>query len=790
MEEVSERKVAVVVVHGVASQIAGHNPRAVTKLLQGITFYEQEGAEINDFPREDQVITKVQRKRYSGWLEETFQIAAQPENRALRDPEGATEDLMFTRKLLHGYIPPAVDGIYNTIKFSGKRLSGDRRAGSGELPVDVFEVYWSDLSAVGTQLARIFTGLYSLLFHLAELGRLTLERSEVAPKGLGFLHTTTGWLLGRVLPLLFLPTFFLLMGQVPLAFEQTALRICVALLPALGILGTAIVRAQRKSDLGILILGAAALASGLLLFRWTANPPTTWYQRASTLLVVEWGVLSLAVIGLLVARLQAYAPSLTTIINQAFKDEARAVPAQTRDILAPLVVVALCAVTASVFLFPTQPRPVLTDPPTLWLMNLALFFYRGWLVGLALVGSLAVASTLWAILGHLTAWATPRRSQVCGTAVITLLVPFSLSLWLGNGFLALGNKVIYLCCELNLRSATLQALMVGREDSLTKLRILQRFTRQLDVVFAPLPSWCYYAVGGLVLAAMSAALVLLPSILQEGKSPQSPGTNIDARGRWLSRGYKILWGTLAVLTASAIADGVASAFMFGSKASLNATTSVVAVSSTGALLLLALMFQGQRVAQVLGATVGVGIDVDNHLRELPEKATPRARIFNRYVSLLRYLAHEGYSRIVIVAHSQGSVITADLLRYLAAADFEGSHSVLKRLPPISLFTMGSPLRQLYYLRFPDLYAWVVAQKDGPDPSQLFKVQTWVNAYRSGDYVGRRLLQENGVGAPEWTTTPFGEGNRVEFCIGEGAHTHYWDWSAPGIALELDRLIAE
>ena len=31
-------------------------------------------------------------------------------------------------------------------------------------------------------------------------------------------------------------------------------------------------------------------------------------------------------------------------------------------------------------------------------------------------------------------------------------------------------------------------------------------------------------------------------------------------------------------------------------------------------------------------------------------------------------------------------------------------------------------------------------------------------------------------------------NRREFCIGKGAHQHYWDGTAPQIALELDALI--
>ena len=32
--------------------------------------------------------------------------------------------------------------------------------------------------------------------------------------------------------------------------------------------------------------------------------------------------------------------------------------------------------------------------------------------------------------------------------------------------------------------------------------------------------------------------------------------------------------------------------------------------------------------------------------------------------------------------------------------------------------------------------------------------------------------------------------REEFCIGNGAHTRYWDDTAPAIAARLDRLLAE
>jgi hypothetical protein len=78
-------------------------------------------------------------------------------------------------------------------------------------------------------------------------------------------------------------------------------------------------------------------------------------------------------------------------------------------------------------------------------------------------------------------------------------------------------------------------------------------------------------------------------------------------------------------------------------------------------------------AQTVLATV---LDVDTYLRTSPIYATPRATIFERYVSTLRYLRtyrgddaeNKGYDSIVIVAHSLGALISADLLYYLQSGN--------------------------------------------------------------------------------------------------------------------------
>jgi hypothetical protein len=229
--------------------------------------------------------------------------------------------------------------------------------------------------------------------------------------------------------------------------------------------------------------------------------------------------------------------------------------------------------------------------------------------------------------------------------------------------------------------------------------------------------------------------------------------------------------------------------------------------------------------------LGAILDVDTYLQTLPENATPRAKIVERYVSVLRYIARyrdadgRGYDSVVIVAHSLGSLISADLLRFLKAAGdpelaalgLAGENVANQGGISMKLLTMGSPIRQLLNRFFPYLYDWVRDQPDNglhplphptltppptigesalPDPVEL-GLAKWVNVYRSGDYVGRSLwLDEwyhrtDGTGgsgqypqAIYWARS----GPREEACIGAGAHTRYWDDTAPDVADILNGLI--
>ncbi len=84
--------------------------------------------------------------------------------------------------------------------------------------------------------------------------------------------------------------------------------------------------------------------------------------------------------------------------------------------------------------------------------------------------------------------------------------------------------------------------------------------------------------------------------------------------------------------------------------------------------------------------------------------------------------------MVIVSHSQGTVITADLMHYLRARSLALNEPNVLNTPRqaaasarelggwlgedrVKLLTMGSPLRQLYAARFPVPYRWMLSKVD-------------------------------------------------------------------------------
>ena len=354
-----------------------------------------------------------------------------------------------------------------------------------------------------------------------------------------------------------------------------------------------------------------------------------------------------------------------------------------------------------------------------------------------------------------------------------------------------------------------------------------------------------FVIGPSIAALLLFALILLPSVYRELKPPLS-GTNGQSKllGAWLSSGLGSLRAIIALFWVAAFAVPavyfcVAAAgyiciprearpgfllhlYLFPgmglTKSILDTEGALFAGSAT--LLVGLLLKYGSVVLDTI-------LDVDNYLRTSPATSTPRARIAERYLGLLKYLheyrgANDGlpYGRIVIVAHSLGSLITADLLRFLHQDEIPELTSYAfpaRKILPLYFFSMGNPLWQLLNRFFPMLYGWIRDYPDGsgitpPQPApdstdtsttpkrEQLGVAVWRNSYRSGDYVGRSLWLNDRYArtegdddsgsfpaVPEAASVQVAPGC-IESCIGLGAHTHYWDRTAPDIAVQLDELI--
>jgi hypothetical protein len=274
----------------------------------------------------------------------------------------------------------------------------------------------------------------------------------------------------------------------------------------------------------------------------------------------------------------------------------------------------------------------------------------------------------------------------------------------------------------------------------------------------------------LFLLLVALAVGLAPSIRDEIRPPpQGSPRDFEAQARRTTTGLEIAFKSVELLSigfAFATFSSIGVTFGF-----LGSGVDMFQWSASGLLLTLFVARRGLGDARVI---VDVVLDIDNYMRGHPRGAAPRVRMFERLHALLRHLQGGGraearpYDAVVIVAHSQGSVIVTDFLRLAKAKGWlAGAHGRLH------LLTMGCPLRQLYQRAFPALYAWTSSiGQTLPD----FGLASWVNLYRAGDYIGRELPSLDG-GA---------NARNVE--VGLGAHTHYWDETASVVGRTLDETI--
>lgn len=828
-------RIAVIAVHGVADQKPNDTARSIAMQLQSIvhgSVVPGEPAATGDAPSgdysaisESPVIIPVRpvRVRHSD-LDRADTATVARWRQALRnglyssyaakhlDRDGTRQDVgidyKFTLNQLASYTGRDDAPSYDTVMLSTTR----RDTKSTAAQIDIYEMYWADMSRLGKGLLRILGEFYQLLFHIGSLGKTTVDLARIARNDAGilpalaFFQSISSWLLA--LPIALLNLYLVLIAgglflvKIPPELEQAALLTGVGAIAAM-------IAARLAYERWQFTFGkwATAPIAGFLLGAVVASLLIRWTSANSAWLTLIWVGMVLLLADAIAAKYEKLRPGARIVSRISG--------------LAILIVLFLSA-----FFLRSAESTSLEAP-----------FLLGRLVEFVFL----VLVVSWAVLAasHLITWALGRiaifQAPASGTSGGGMCDPRSQierTVWTG----CLGMFVpaaLFLLLTLSLWSALVPLItgVLGDLEYEPLCKWLPNQGKASTFVTALMERSAGTAFDLFFASTLVTLLLLLwgfaPSLVAEMAPPRAPlGTTSRKIGYWLDHGIDLarwagrlmLVATFVVLPVGVLATACGA--LNANSAALKLIGVLLAGSAVG------LVGLGSRFGKVfLGMRGGldVALDVDNWLRERPLDSNVRSRICARYVSLLRHICSfrdphgKPYDAIVIVAHSQGTVITADLLRFLAKSP-DPQLADLNATLPIYLFTVGCPLRQLYGRRFPHLYEWathvdgigqnhdssqsgLIPADQRPLPADL-RVKLWVNAFRSGDYVGRSLwlrddfrdrwkaAQHNGhfIATDEANGAGMGATNRVEFCIGAGAHTHYFDQNAGPVAQTLDQLI--
>ncbi|MCI0637994.1 MAG: hypothetical protein L0Y72_23530 [Gemmataceae bacterium] len=809
--------VAVVAVHGVGDQTPNRTAQAVANLLLACKEKSSEAAQV----------TTDGRFRYTPFEEKKVRIAVRP-LAAGRQEDHPHFCEQLTHKLLTNYEEELEDATYETVRIEGERLD-DEKASQCKRVVHVYDMYWADLSRLGSGFLRAMGALFLLIFHLGDIGRQTAEHAGEYEKQKGrplqarrWKHVRNVqkfamWVLTCPLVILNLYELAIVLIVLPVALSEAAMR--VVAIAALAIIVASVAgkvafhyrstTSFRRWLLWIAVTFVLVVA-GILL------APRLGYYR---LLAVEWTIIA---VWLLVRLLRPYA---------LLRDDAGSAPLVTRIFNTCSGLVAVGVFLFQVFVYENTKvdiyRAALHTIEVLFLIVQVFWFL---LFAVIVWQGLLTAWIRWTNRGKVADQQKARRAA--GTVLVTLAHPAAL----------------FRVLTLALWAATwgLLTLVVppfegqSYEPWFQLFRVHQRpeagFVGQFIEGLLSFSQTPMFAVA-LIMIALALILVLIglfPVVWAEIFPPRPVG-NPEAQkrqglqlGNWLTKGYQLFgWAAVCMFLAAPImlvgyvllllkkldvwsfdelllASNTLKDFPFE-----NLIVVISGVLSASFLSILSLGGPLEGLALGFHLAVRTSLDVDNYLREFPSKRTPRARIFARYASLLRYLcrqhgsdATKRYRAIIIVAHSQGTVITADLLRFLQNHQDDVLLALRKEIP-VYFLTVGSPLRQLYGWRLPHLYDWAyhydeppeveplqIPKGRAPDPGQL-GLARWLNAYRSGDYIGRYLwrsdlFDEHWDSSLKSTNEYCGEG-----CIGAGAHNRYLEETlAQTIGKQLDDLIVQ
>jgi len=775
-------RVAVVAIHGVADQQPQETVRRIADML---------------------LSSKLQGVRYDHFEEAVVRVPVSGVERGLPSEKGprkwkmktlvpgrgsdTADDLAYTRDQIEDYVPDQQDAVYETVRLSGTRkettagnvVEQNQEGAASSVEVHVYEMYWADLSRASSSVMQLVVEFYQLLSYLCVIGRKTLDFALAVDKS-----PTWKWL-----------RWFQLVAEQSLTIAVPVLNLCLLGLASSWLVGFA------EGHYGVVLTTvlAVVLFGSLCLFLYAKR------ER-----LPGWRYLALFVAGSAAISAVVYFWAHGMAVNTAREAASARYLAGVAWVASAVGIVLLMfvyhdrrqgalpigvfftALVTGIYLQACINWPEISGGPGPRLLSAAastaVQTFKILLVVWGVFGLSMFMALVTAGLGSMEARAQGRDGapirRAMGTVLATLGLPALLAavmnLLLWNALYLAGQKWM---------TAMVQTPLRRRPES------LRAFSHHLITYTCNDEFALFMTVLGLL--GFLALWLLLPSIVSELSPPRRPYK--PSHTQWLAdnldRGLKMAWfGCLALASFMAMSfvfewsllrDLTSSPNRVGTPAKLMTMATGVAVLAFGGSKYFAWLALGGR------AIVDVALDVANWLRLHPKNRNPKARIMARFVGLMRFLkgwrdpqdGQRGYSGIVIIAHSQGTVIAAETLRYMRAEHEDwrkafdpGDESGAL---PISLFTMGSPLGQLYAVRFPHQYSWAATAT-----RQELGVKQWWNDYRSGDYVGRWLCSPDLQG----TRSFCGRREISDRCIGPGAHTHYWDDTAPEVVEDLDRLI--
>lgn len=765
--------------------------------------------------------------------------------------------------------------------FQTLRLEGQREVNSEKSNVHIYDAHYSDLTKPQSNILSFFLAFYQLLFHLASLSLLAVywaeaESAKENPKNAkGEPEKLWRW-------------------RIKSSINATSVRLLTMFVPCLNLILLAIAcaafvdKAQGWAGHSVIAYGFAAflsLGATFAITRTAASPPRPFLWAMIPFVGSAVGTVILSGLACLYHRLlHVNFPLWETLLLLTWLVAAGLILAWIASMFEPVrpgafwLTIVLYSVNTLFFLGYLLPQAFEIDEGGRSQVATASLWAVQWIFGelsLSWILCLFLALISWP-LGSLCihgiektdrarrsrALAAFRTGRFVFAVPAVLFMIVTCALWAGvvvygSDKLKAFEDVSLGAAQSGLSAKAVPSMVIPPVDSVltwinaanAKEKSQSMWSNYLrGLLLVSVTPGLPITMATLVLSLLLLIWAVLPSVVYEIKpecAKNAAANRIRWLGNWLSRGLdntaiitRVLWfGIVPVplfffaIDWLALRCRVPSAWIARLYEASKFTLPLI--EQAGLLIAVSGVALFGLILKYLTSVLDTLLDVDNYLRTSPLDQTPRARIAERCVSLLRYIAgyRDGlgrpYSRVIIVAHSLGSMVTTDLLRYLQRSAKNSPDPELARyefydgtLPPgqeklpICVFSMGCPLRQLLNRFFPHLYWWV---SDIPDNSladlgsaidygfppihqatlplaEELNVRRWVNAYRSGDYIGRWLwigqwYERNRPEIRSHAADIASVGpRREELCIGLGAHTHYWDRTAPDIAAVLDEMI--